>query len=89
MTTLPRDSILSRHQWRLGEVLWFLAALACYFVFPQYLSLGTTVLIMVALVLSFDLLLGFAGVLSLGHAVSSAWEPSRLAGSRWLAGRNP
>jgi branched-chain amino acid transport system permease protein len=69
MTTLPRDSILSRHQWRLGEVLWFLAALACYFVFPQYLSLGTTVLIVVALVLSFDLLLGVAGVLSLGHAV--------------------
>lgn len=69
MTTLPRDSILSRHQWRVGELLWLAAALACYFVFPQYLALGTTVLIMVVLVMSFDLLLGFAGVLSLGHAV--------------------
>ncbi len=69
MTPLPRDSILSRHQWRGGELLWGLAALACYFLFPQYLALGTTVLIMVILVLSFDLLLGFAGVLSLGHAV--------------------
>lgn len=69
MTTLPRDSVLSRHQWRVGELLWGLAALACYFLFPQYLALGTTVLIMVILVLSFDLLLGFTGVLSLGHAV--------------------
>ena len=69
MTILPRDSILSRHQWRVGELLWLAAALACYFVFPQYLALGTTVLIMVVLVMSFDLLLGFAGVLSLGHAV--------------------
>ncbi|QHE83495.1 branched-chain amino acid ABC transporter permease [Hydrogenophaga sp. BPS33] len=69
MTPLPRDSILSRHRWRLGELLWLLAALACYFVFPQYLALGTTVLIMVLLVLSYDLLLGFSGVLSLGHAV--------------------
>jgi branched-chain amino acid transport system permease protein len=69
MTTLPRDSILSRHHWRVGEVAWVLAALACYFVFPQYLALGTSVLVMVVLVLSFDLLLGFSGVLSLGHAV--------------------
>lgn len=69
MTPLPRDSILSRHHWRVGELLWLFAALACYFVFPQYLALGTTVLIMVLLVLSYDLLLGFSGVLSLGHAV--------------------
>jgi branched-chain amino acid transport system permease protein len=69
MITLPRDSILSRHQWRVGEVLWLVAAAICYFVFPQDLALGTTVLIMVILVLSFDLLLGFSGVLSLGHSV--------------------
>lgn len=69
MMTLPRDSILSRHHWRIGELLWLCAALACYFLFPEYLALGTTVLIMVLLVLSYDLLLGFSGVLSLGHAV--------------------
>jgi branched-chain amino acid transport system permease protein len=69
MTTLPRDSILSRHHWRWGELLWLAAAIACFFVFPEYLSLGTSVLVMVLLVLSYDLLLGFSGVLSLGHAV--------------------
>jgi branched-chain amino acid transport system permease protein len=69
MTSMPRDSILSRHHWRVGEWLWLAVALACYFVFPEYLSLGTSVLVMVLLVLSYDLLLGFSGVLSLGHAV--------------------
>lgn len=69
MTTIPRDSILSRHQWRAGELLWLAVAVTCYFLFPQYLALGTTVLIMVLLVISYDLLLGFSGVLSLGHAV--------------------
>lgn len=69
MTTLPRDSILNRHYWRAGEFVWLAAAVACYFLFPQYLSLGTSVLVMVLLVLSYDLLLGFSGVLSFGHAV--------------------
>jgi branched-chain amino acid transport system permease protein len=69
MTTLPRDSILNRHQWRAGEFAWLVAAVACYFLFPQYLALGTSVLVMVLLALSYDLLLGFSGVLSFGHAV--------------------
>lgn len=69
MIHLPRDSILSRHIWRAGEFAWFGVALACWFLFPQYLALGTSVLVMVILVLSFDLLLGFAGVLTLGHGV--------------------
>lgn len=69
MTALPRESILSRHHWRVGECLWLAAAVACWFAFPEYLSLGTSVLVMVLLVLSYDLLLGFSGVLSLGHAV--------------------
>lgn len=69
MTALPRDSILSRHGLRLGEVVWLLLAVATVFAFPEYLSLGTSVLVMVILVLSFDLLLGFSGVLTFGHAV--------------------
>jgi len=69
MNQLPRDSILARHHWRAGEFAWLAAAVACYFLFPQYLTLGTSVLVMVLLVLSYDLLLGFTGVLSFGHAV--------------------
>ncbi|MBO9513162.1 MAG: branched-chain amino acid ABC transporter permease [Variovorax sp.] len=69
MNALPRDSILCRHHWRAGELAWLAAAVACYFLFPEYHALGTSVLVMVLLVLSYDLLLGFAGVLSFGHAV--------------------
>jgi branched-chain amino acid transport system permease protein len=45
-------------------------ALAFFFVFPDYLAVATSVLVMALFTLSLDLLLGFAGVLSLGHAVS-------------------
>lgn len=69
MRPIPAESILHRHRWSAGEFAWFAAALACFFAFPEYLTLGTSVLVMVLLVLSYDLLLGFSGVLSLGHAV--------------------
>jgi branched-chain amino acid transport system permease protein len=45
-------------------------ALAFFFVFPEYLAVATPVLVMALFALSLDLLLGFAGVVSLGHAVS-------------------
>src|ERR1700740_698087 len=69
MTQLPAGSILLRHEWHPAEFVWLGVALAFFFAFPQYLSLGTSVLVMVLLVLSYDLLLGFSGVLSFGHAV--------------------
>jgi len=69
VTALPANSILSRHRWNAGELVWLVCALGCFFTFPEYLALGTAVLVMVLLVLSYDLLLGFSGVLSLGHAV--------------------
>lgn len=69
MIELPRGSILLRHRWHVAEGLWLAIALGCFFVFPEYMALGTSVLVMVLLVLSYDLLLGFSGVLSFGHAV--------------------
>jgi branched-chain amino acid transport system permease protein len=47
-----------------------LLALDFFFVFPEYLAVASSVLVMALFALSLDLLLGFAGVLSLGHAVS-------------------
>jgi len=61
---------LNRHRLRPLELAWWLIALAFFFVFPEYLAVATSVLIMALFALSLDLLLGFAGVLSLGHAVS-------------------
>jgi branched-chain amino acid transport system permease protein len=61
---------LRRHRLRPVEAAWWLLALAFFFVFPEYLAVATSVLIMALFALSLDLLLGFAGILSLGHAVS-------------------
>lgn len=44
-------------------------ALGCWFLFPDYLGLLRTVFIVAILALSYDLLQGYAGIVSLGHAV--------------------
>ncbi len=69
MHPIPPDSILARGRWHAAEWAWWAVALAAWFVFPDQRSFGTSVLVMVMVVLSYDLLLGFAGVLSFGHAV--------------------
>lgn len=50
------------------EWLFWLLPVAAFFVFPDHLVLGSQVLIVALLALSLDLLLGYAGVVSLGHA---------------------
>ncbi len=46
---------------------WTLAVL-CYFVAPTYLPLGSYVLIMILFALSLDLILGYGGIVTLGHS---------------------
>jgi branched-chain amino acid transport system permease protein len=46
----------------------WIAALACFFAFPNYLAFGTQVLITILFALSLDLVLGYAGIVTLGHA---------------------
>jgi len=52
-----------------AEAGYWLALLAIFLVFPTHLSLATTALIFALFALSYDLILGFAGIVSLGHAV--------------------
>ena len=68
-TPVPSHSILARQGWRGAELAWFALAIAAWFVFPDDLAIGTSVLVTVMFVLSYDLLLGFSGILSLGHTV--------------------
>jgi branched-chain amino acid transport system permease protein len=59
---------LPNGRWRRADVaLWLLAA-AFYFAFPTYRVLGSQVLITALFALSLDLVLGYAGIVSLGHA---------------------
>lgn len=56
------------HSLRWTEFLPWIAAVAVYFVLPDYLSLGARVLTYILFALSLDLILGYAGIITLGHA---------------------
>ena len=63
-----REHVAARHRWRLAEALPWLLALGALLAFPDYLFLGTQVLILILFALSLDLILGYAGIVTLGHA---------------------
>lgn len=57
-----------RHRLRPIELLPWLLAVGVYFAFPDYLALGAQVLATILFGLSVDLVLGYAGIVTLGHA---------------------
>jgi branched-chain amino acid transport system permease protein len=57
-----------RHRFQWWETLPWLLGLAFYFAFPRYLGFGTEMLITILFALSLDLALGYAGIITLGHA---------------------
>jgi branched-chain amino acid transport system permease protein len=57
-----------RHYPRWYEAAPWLLAAAGYFVFPNYLALGAQVFIAVLFALATDLILGYAGIITLGQA---------------------
>jgi branched-chain amino acid transport system permease protein len=57
-----------RHYFRWWEALPWIIAIGCYFAFPDYLSFGSELLITILFALSLDLALGYAGIVTLGHA---------------------
>lgn len=61
-TRLPAD------RWRVAEVAFWLVALAAFFAFPNHRVLGSQILITGLFALTLDLILGYAGIVSLGHA---------------------
>jgi branched-chain amino acid transport system permease protein len=71
---LPRRSApapshtLADGRWRPIEWVFWAILLAAYFVFPERLVLGSQILITALFALSLDVILGYAGIASLGHA---------------------
>jgi branched-chain amino acid transport system permease protein len=59
---LPND------RWHPLEIVFWLLPLAAYFAFPNYLVLGSQILIVGLFAVTLDLILGYAGIVSLGHA---------------------
>ncbi|MEP7067958.1 MAG: branched-chain amino acid ABC transporter permease, partial [Usitatibacter sp.] len=50
------------------EITFWLIPVAAFFLLPGYLVLGSQILIVALFALSLDLILGYAGIVSLGHA---------------------
>jgi branched-chain amino acid transport system permease protein len=55
-------------RWHLLEILFWLTPFAAYFLFPGYLVLISQIMIIGLFAISLDLILGYAGIVSLGHA---------------------
>jgi branched-chain amino acid transport system permease protein len=53
---------------RWTEAIPWVLAIAVFFVLPDYLSMGARVLTFILFALSLDLIIGFAGIATLGHA---------------------
>jgi len=64
----PVDTLIRRHSLRAIELLPWLLAIGAYFAFGDYLALGSQILIMILFALSLDLVLGYAGIVTLGQS---------------------
>jgi branched-chain amino acid transport system permease protein len=64
----PVDALIRRQRLRAIELLPWVIAVAAYFAFADYLPLGSQMLIMILFALSLDLVLGYAGIVTLGHS---------------------
>lgn len=64
----PVEQFIRAHRLRLIELLPWVLAIVAYFGFGDYLPLGSQILIMILFALSLDLVLGYAGIVTLGHA---------------------
>lgn len=80
------EALARGHRLRPWELAPWLVAVAAYFLFPDYLSLGAQILIAIVFTLSIDLILGYAGIITLGHAAffgAGAYTAGLLAAHGW------
>jgi len=79
-------SSLPEGRWRAGEIVFWIASGLVFVVFPSHLVLASQVLITGLFALSLDLILGYAGIVSLGHAAmfgTGAYTAGILARHGW------
>ena len=80
------DAFARRHRFKWYEAIPWLMALACYFAFDSYHALGAQIFATILFALSLDLLIGFAGIVTLGHAAFfgvGAYAAGIMAANGW------
>ncbi len=83
---LAVEALVRGHRLRLAEAAPWLIALIAFFLFPDYLALGAQILIGIMFSLSLDLILGYAGIVTLGQAAffgAGAYTAGLLAAHGW------
>jgi branched-chain amino acid transport system permease protein len=64
----PSRQLQAQNRWRTVEYLFWLATLLPFVATPDYLVLASQIAVSALFALSLDLILGYAGIVSLGHA---------------------
>ncbi|MEP6965114.1 MAG: branched-chain amino acid ABC transporter permease [Polaromonas sp.] len=91
MSSTPRVSfdagpLRNASRWRPPEYAFWLLPVAAFFIFPEDLSLLSQIVITALFALSLDLILGYAGIVSLGHAAFfgiGAYTAGLMASHGW------
>jgi branched-chain amino acid transport system permease protein len=64
----PGSVLARRHRIRTWEIIPWVLGIGYFFAFPNYLGFGNELLVTILFALSLDLALGYAGIVTLGHA---------------------
>jgi branched-chain amino acid transport system permease protein len=82
----PVDYLKAQTRWRPIETVFWLATLLPFYFVPDYLQLASQIAITAIFALSLDLILGYAGIVSLGHAAffgSAAYSAALFSKFVW------
>ena len=82
----PHRYLAARTRWQPIEIVFWIATLLPYVLVPSYLTLASQIAITALFALSLDLILGYAGIVSLGHAAFfglGAYSAGLLAKHGW------
>src|SRR5437868_9429151 len=61
-------SAMASSRWRVSEIVFWILALSCAYLFPSRYLIMTDIVRLALFALLLDLILGYAGIVSLGHA---------------------
>jgi branched-chain amino acid transport system permease protein len=78
--------VVRSHAFRIWELTPWLACAAVWFIFPTYLPFASQIIVMILFALSYDIVVGYAGIVILGHTAFfgvGAYTAGLLAVGGW------
>jgi branched-chain amino acid transport system permease protein len=86
MSIDPHRHLTAKHRWQPSEFAFWLATLLPFVLVPTYLTLASQIAITAIFAVSLDLIMGYAGLVSLGHAAYfglGAYAAGLIAKAGW------